>query len=74
MLTALGECFHRVQEIILSFLVTIYDGLSWVLRECRILDYELMEIVSQKVGTGIASMAIKDAEEAALWPIVDILL
>jgi hypothetical protein len=33
-----------------------------------------MQIVSQKVCASVASMAIENSEEAAFWPIVDVLL
>ena len=74
MLSSLCECFYCVKEIALCLLVTIDDGLLWILWKCRILDDELVQVVSQKISASISSMAIKDSEETALGPVGDILL
>lgn len=74
MLSTLGKGFHCVKEITLCFLVTVYNGLLWVIWKCCILNDELMQVVSQKIRTSITSMTIKYSEKAALRPIYYILL
>lgn len=71
---SLSECFNGVQEVVLSLLVSIYDCLPGILRKLCVLDDELVQVVAQKVGAGVSSVAIEDAEEAALWPMLDVLL
>lgn len=74
MLPSLSKCFDCIQEVILGLLVSIDDGLLRISRKLCILDDELMQVISQKVGTGISSMAIKHSEKAALWPIGNVFL
>lgn len=70
----LGERVHGVEEVGLRFLVTVYDGLTRVIRELAVFDDELMQVVSEEVGAGVATVAVKDPEEAAFGPFFDVLL
>lgn len=69
----LSERIDRVQEVCLGLLVAVEDGLARVRREFRILDNELVQIVTQEVGACVAAVAIEHAEEAALGPVLDVL-
>lgn len=71
---ALRERLHSIEEIIFSFFVPIDDRLPWVLRKLCVLDNELVQVVAEEVRTGISSVAIENTKEAALRPILDILL
>lgn len=33
-----------------------------------------MEVITEKIGAGVAAVAVKNAEEAALWPVFDVFL
>ena len=70
----LRECINSVQEIGLSFLVSVDDSLAWVSRELRVLDNELMQVVTEEVGACVAAMAVEHTKEAALGPVLDVLL
>jgi hypothetical protein len=46
------------------------DGILWILWETILLYYEVMELISEKLRTGMTSMAIIDSEEATFGPIL----
>ena len=73
-MSTLCECFDCIKEVVFCLLIPIDNGLSGVLRELHIFDDELVQIVSQKVSACVAPVAVEDAEEAALGPVLDILL
>ena len=74
MLPSLCKRLHSIKEVDFCLLVAVDDSLSWVCRKLGILDDELMQIISQEVSARISSMAIKDTEEAALWPVLYVFL
>jgi len=68
------EGLDGVQEVGLCLLVAVEDGLAGVLREGGVLDDELVEVVAQEIGAGVATVAVEDAKEAALGPVGHVLL
>ena len=73
-LTTRREVFNCVKEVLFSFLVAVDDGLSWACWKGSLLYNELVQVISEEISTCVATVSIKDSEEAALWPILDILL
>lgn len=67
------EVLDGVQEVLLGFLVAIDDGLSGICWEVRVFDDELVEVVSEEVGAGVAAVAVEDAEEGTFWPVFNVL-
>lgn len=74
MLPPRREALNRIQEVVFSLLVAIENSLSGIFGKLLVLDDELMQVVSQEVGTGVATVTVKDAEEGALWPMLNVLL
>lgn len=68
------EVFYCVKKVVFCFLVAVDNCLPWVLWEKRVFDNELVKVVSQEVSAGVASMAVKHPEEAALGPVLNVLL
>lgn len=68
------KVLDRVEEVILCLFVAVDDCLPGILWEKLIFDYELVEVVPQKIGACVASMAVEHAKEAALGPVFDVLL
>lgn len=73
-MTILSKGIDRIKEVVLSLLVAIDDGLPWVGRELSIFDDELMQVVSEEVGTGVSTVAVENSEETALRPLLYVLL
>ena len=59
----------QIYETPLTFFEAANDSFLRELWEVVILDHEVVQIVSEVVGTSGASVTVKDAEEANLWPL-----
>ena len=57
------------QKELLSLLEAILDRLYRLLGKELVLDDELVQIVTQEIGTNVAPMAVIDAEKGAFWPL-----
>ena len=73
MLPSLRKCRYCVQKVSFSFLVTVNNGLLWILWEDLVFNNELMQVVSEEVSTSITSMTIEDPKETTFGPIDNIL-
>lgn len=69
MLSSSLRLLNEAEEVALALMEALLDGLDWVLRELLILHNEVMQVISEVISTRRASMAIKDTEEADLWPL-----
>lgn len=68
----LGPClrhFNQIDKAALALYETSDDGFLRELGEVFVLHDEVVEVVTQVVGTGSSSVAIKDTEEADLRPL-----
>ena len=74
MLSTLSKGFNCIQEVCFSFFVPIHNSLPWILREHLVFYNELMQIVSQEVSTGVATMSVKDTKEATFGPVLNFFL
>ena len=74
MLPSRSKAFYCIQEIIFSFLEPIENSLPRVFGELTVFYDKLMEIVSKKVGAGVAAVTVEHSEEGALWPVFDVFL
>ena len=59
----------ELKKEFLSLLEAVLDGFDRLLRKILILDYELVQVVAEKVSTDMSSMAVINAEEGALGPL-----
>lgn len=60
----------HIQKRLFSFFEAAYYGFLGVHRKTVLLYNEVMELVSQEFGTGVATMAVVDTEKGAFWPIL----
>jgi hypothetical protein len=58
-----------VQKGVLSLSKGTLDCFPWIVREIRVLDDELVQLISEIVRTCRPTMPIIDSEEGALWPL-----
>ena len=61
--------FNEIDETALALFETCDDSFIGELWEVLVLDHEVVEIVSEVVGTGSATVSIEDSKEAYLRPL-----
>lgn len=71
-LPSLSKCLDCIEEVSFCFLVTVNNGLFWILRKDLVFNYELMQVVSEEVSTSVTSMTIENTKEAAFGPVYNI--
>ena len=69
MLSPCLRYFDQVKETSLALLETSYDSLFRELWEVFVLDYEVVQIVSEVVSTSSTSVSIENPEKADLRPL-----
>lgn len=62
-----------VQKGVFSLSKGTFDCFPWIVREVRVLDDELVQLISEIVRTGCPTMPIIDSEEGATWPVWGVL-
>lgn len=67
---AVGKFLDSLKEILFCVFETIDDCKARIFREFRVSDDKLMQVVSQEVSAWIPTMAIEDAKESTLGPVV----
>ena len=60
----------KFHEKTLSFPETVSQCLNWILWEVFILYNELMQVVSEEIGTYRTAMPVVNSKEGALWPLL----
>lgn len=65
----------EAQEVALALSESFSDSLDWILRKLFVLHDEIVQVVTQVVSAGRATMAIENTKEADLRPLdVEMLL
>ena len=62
-----------VQKGVFSLSKGTLDCFPWIVREIRVLDDELVQLISEIVRTCRPAMPIIDSEEGATWPVRGVL-
>jgi len=64
-----GLCLlDEAQEITFTFSEAFSNGFNWILRKLLVLHHEVVEVISQVVCTGRATVAVEYPEETYLRP------
>ena len=74
MVAALSKCFDGVQKVVFCLFVAIDYRLPRILREMRVFDNELVQVVPQEISARVASVPVEHSEETALGPVLNVLL
>lgn len=65
-----GLClFNQRQKVALALSKAFFDGLDRVLGELVVLNHKVVQVISQVISTGRASVPIEDTEKADLRPV-----
>lgn len=61
--------FDQRQEVALTLPKALFDSLDWILWELFVLDNKIVQVISEVVSAGRASVSIEHTKEADLWPV-----